>query len=246
MSSVMIVDDSQIIRYRLRDMLKRKEFDVIAEAEDGRQAVRMYKESRPDIVTMDLTMPHMDGIAAINAILEYDSQAKIIVISAMGQKFKVLQALKAGAQHFIVKPFDDDKIVQVLHEVLGTNAEDNDGGEAAQNDELPVVNEETGSQPGYLIENNRGTFTIKLFKQPSREESDELFSIIHSLIYIKPLTIVFDFTNIEYLDINFVHSLSAVIDKINSVKGSYSLCASSEKFVSYIKSMHIENMTVFI
>lgn len=119
MNKVLIVDDSWIIRYRLKEVLKRKGFDIVAEAEDGIEGVKLYKKYQPDIVTMDVTMPKMDGIDAVKSILEFDAQAKIVMISAMGQRFKVVQALKAGAIHFIVKPFDDAKIVQVLQEILG-------------------------------------------------------------------------------------------------------------------------------
>ena len=93
-------------------------FDELVEASNGAEAITTYAAVKPDVVTMDVTMPEMDGITALKKILEVDSQAKIIVCSAMGQKDIVLEAIKAGAKHFIVKPIDEAKVVATVNAIL--------------------------------------------------------------------------------------------------------------------------------
>ncbi len=116
---VLITDDTAFMRMTLKNVLEKNGFEVVAEAEDGIQAIQKYEEVQPDLVTMDITMPNMDGITAIKKIMEKDPQARIVVVSAMGQKALVIEALNSGAKDFIVKPFQPDRIVEALQKVGG-------------------------------------------------------------------------------------------------------------------------------
>lgn len=116
---VLITDDTAFMRMTLRNILEKNGYEVVGEAEDGQVAVEKYAELKPDLVTMDITMPRMDGITAIKKIIEGDSQAKIIVCSAMGQKALVIEALNAGARDFIVKPFQAERIINAIQKVMG-------------------------------------------------------------------------------------------------------------------------------
>ncbi len=116
---VLITDDTAFMRMTLRNVLEKNGYEVVAEAEDGFQAVEKYQQVKPDLVTMDITMPNMDGITAIKKIMASDPQAKIVVVSAMGQKALVIEALNSGAKDFIVKPFQPDRIVEALQKVGG-------------------------------------------------------------------------------------------------------------------------------
>jgi two-component system chemotaxis response regulator CheY len=116
---VLITDDTAFMRMTLRNVLEKNGYEVVGEAEDGYQAVEQYMLSKPDLVTMDITMPNMDGITAIKKIMEKDPEAKIVVVSAMGQKALVIEALNSGAKDFIVKPFQPDRIVEALQKVGG-------------------------------------------------------------------------------------------------------------------------------
>ncbi|MBB6216224.1 two-component system chemotaxis response regulator CheY [Anaerosolibacter carboniphilus] len=118
MAKVMIVDDAAFMRMSLRIMLEKNGFEILAEAENGDMAISMYKELRPDIVTMDITMPDMGGIDALKAIRQLDPKAKIVMISAMGQESMVRDAVMNGAKSFVVKPFKEDQVVQTLNKVL--------------------------------------------------------------------------------------------------------------------------------
>jgi len=102
----------------IKDILKKNGFEVCGEAEDGAQAVERFKELRPDIITMDITMPKLDGIGAVREIKKLDPAAKVVMCSAMGQQAMVVDAIQAGAVDFIVKPFQHDRVVEALRKAL--------------------------------------------------------------------------------------------------------------------------------
>jgi two-component system chemotaxis response regulator CheY len=119
MSKVLIVDDAAFMRMMIKDILEKNGFEVTGEGNNGIKAVELYKKERPDVVTMDITMPDMDGIEAVKAIKALDPSAKIIMCSAMGQQSMVMDAIKAGAKDFIVKPFQPDRVLEAIKKVLG-------------------------------------------------------------------------------------------------------------------------------
>lgn len=115
---ILIVDDAAFMRMMIKNILSKNGYEVIGEAENGRQAVGMYMEGKPDLVTMDITMPDMDGLEAVKAIRESDTSANIIMCSAMGQQSMVMDAIQAGAKDFIVKPFQQDRLLQAVERAL--------------------------------------------------------------------------------------------------------------------------------
>ncbi|CAN7429178.1 MULTISPECIES: response regulator [Bacillaceae] len=117
-NKILIVDDAAFMRMMIKDILTKNGFDVVGEAADGSQAVDKYKELKPDLVTMDITMPEKDGIAALKEIKSIDASAKIIMCSAMGQQAMVIDAIQAGAKDFIVKPFQADRVIEAIQKAL--------------------------------------------------------------------------------------------------------------------------------
>jgi len=120
---VLIVDDAMFMRNMIAEIFngkkyKEEDFQVIAEAENGIEAVEKYKEHNPDIVTMDIVMPEMTGIEALKEIMNMDSGANVIMCSALGQDSLVMEALDAGAKDFIVKPFQPEKVLDVVIRIL--------------------------------------------------------------------------------------------------------------------------------
>ncbi|MEC2076968.1 response regulator [Metabacillus fastidiosus] len=115
---ILIVDDAAFMRMMIKDILTKNGYDVVGEAADGAQAVEKYKELQPDLVTMDITMPEMDGIAALKAIKEINANARVIMCSAMGQQAMVIDAIQAGAKDFIVKPFQADRVLEAVGKTL--------------------------------------------------------------------------------------------------------------------------------
>lgn len=115
--SVLIVDDAAFMRLMIKDILTRNGFDVCGEAANGYQAIEKYAETKPDLVLMDITMPEMNGLEALKVIKEADNSAKVIMCSALGQQDMVMEAIQNGAQDFIVKPFQEAKLVQAVNKL---------------------------------------------------------------------------------------------------------------------------------
>ena len=118
MSTVMIVDDSKTSRHMLRSILMQHGYEVVAEAENGLEGYEKYCEFNPDFVTLDITMPIMDGIEALVKIKEYDIDAKVIMVTASGQKKKMLDAIKLGAVDFVTKPYETSQIIGIIESIL--------------------------------------------------------------------------------------------------------------------------------
>ena len=115
---ILVVDDAAFMRMLLKDILGNGGFEIAGEATSGAEAVRKYKELQPDLVTMDIMMPDMDGIQAVQEIKALDPNARIIMCSAMGQKEMVVEAIKAGAKDFIIKPFQAERILETLEKTM--------------------------------------------------------------------------------------------------------------------------------
>ncbi len=119
MASILVVDDAAFMRMMIKDILTKHGYEVVGEAENGNEAVEKYKELSPDLVTMDITMPEKDGIQALKEIKQVDSNAKVIMCSAMGQQAMVIEAIQSGAKDFIVKPFQAERVIESVKKILG-------------------------------------------------------------------------------------------------------------------------------
>lgn len=120
MAKIMIVDDAAFMRMMLKTMLSEGGHQVIAEAGNGQEALKAYAIEKPDLVTMDITMPEMDGIEAVKEIKKIDPDAKVVMCSAMGQQGMVVSAISAGAKDFIVKPFQKDRVLAAINKILSS------------------------------------------------------------------------------------------------------------------------------
>lgn len=115
---ILICDDTMFMRKILKELLVNNGYEVVGEAENGKVAVEKYDMLKPDLILMDITMPEMDGITALNKIMEKDSNAKVIICSAMGQENMVISAIRGGAKDFIVKPFENERVTQAIANVI--------------------------------------------------------------------------------------------------------------------------------
>ncbi len=118
-NKVLIVDDATFMRMMIKDFLTKNGYEVCGEADNGAKAVLKYKELTPDLVIMDITMPKVDGIQAVKEIMKFNESAKIIMCSAMGQQGMVIEAIQAGAKDFIVKPFQENRIIEAVKKIIG-------------------------------------------------------------------------------------------------------------------------------
>lgn len=115
---ILITDDALFMRVTLKNILTQHGFEVVGEAQNGIESVEMYRRLKPDLVTMDITMPDLDGIGALKQIRAEDPDAVVVMCTAMGQKNLVVQAIQAGAKDFIIKPFQPDRVVEALGKLL--------------------------------------------------------------------------------------------------------------------------------
>ncbi len=122
MAKVLVVDDALFMRRMLSDILKKEGIEICGEAENGKDAIQKYQLLKPDLVTMDIVMPkieEIDGIGAVKEIIKVDPQAKIIMVSAMGQHSLVVEAIQAGAKDFVTKPFQPSRVIEAVKRALG-------------------------------------------------------------------------------------------------------------------------------
>lgn len=117
--NILVTDDAAFMRLMLKDILIKNGYNVIGEAQNGIEAVDKYKELKPDLVTLDITMPEMDGLTALKHLKEADPNAKVIMCSAMGQQAMVIEAIQSGAKDFIVKPFQPDRVIDAVKKIIG-------------------------------------------------------------------------------------------------------------------------------
>ncbi len=122
MAKILIVDDSRTSKKVLKDILERGGHSVVGEAGNGEEAAKLYESLKPDVVTMDITMPVLDGIGGLKLIREQDPAAKVIMVTAAGQKEKMMEALKIGAMEFVNKPFEEEKILEAIAECMKKEA----------------------------------------------------------------------------------------------------------------------------
>ena len=119
MARVLITDDAAFMRMMIKNILTSNGHEVVGEAANGVQAVEQYSVLKPDVTTMDITMPEKDGIAALKEIMAAHPSARVIMCSALGQEAKVIESIRSGAKDFVVKPFQQDRVLAALDKALG-------------------------------------------------------------------------------------------------------------------------------
>ncbi len=119
MARVLVVDDAAFMRKMVSDALSKGGHEVVGEAGNGVEAVAQYQALKPEVTTLDITMPEKDGLAALREIIALDPAARVIMCSALGQESKVLESIKAGAKDFVVKPFQPDRVIEAVGKALG-------------------------------------------------------------------------------------------------------------------------------
>jgi two-component system, chemotaxis family, chemotaxis protein CheY len=119
MARVLVVDDAAFMRKMVTDALSGGGHEVVGEAGNGNEAVSRFQELRPDVMTLDITMPEKDGLDALREIIAVDPGAKVIMCSALGQESKVLESIKLGAKDCVVKPFQPDRVISAVAKALG-------------------------------------------------------------------------------------------------------------------------------
>ncbi|MFZ5351525.1 MAG: response regulator [Bacillota bacterium] len=251
MARILIVDDSIIMRRNLKVILTQAGHEIVAEASNGKEAFVEYEKHMPDLVTMDITMPVLNGIDAVKKIIGSFPDAKIIMISALDQRNMVFEALENGAKHYIIKPITPDKVLTVLDAVLedtssgkNENAAEGDSfvnskarEEAAQTDARQDI------QP-FTIENKDGTFVVTVSESLDAQNFAPLSMAVQGFMFIKPLSLVFNFSDINDMDADMLNKLVDIINKIKSIGGNVKVISGSNRISEALrlKGIIVETM----
>lgn len=215
MARVLIVDDALIMRKMIGKIVEKAGHIVVSEAVNGEQAIEMYQKYSPDVVTMDITMPEMDGIQALARIIAYDANAKIIMVSALGQQHKVMEALDYGAKGYILKPITEEKIIAVIKQVIGVEG-------------CPLLSANSVFECGekrnqescdavflpFAFENKDGCSSFTIRGEFACEDFSKLMAEVQRMLLDNPLEIVFNFIHSDVLNGGVVNSFIDIIDRI--------------------------------
>src|SRR6056297_622523 len=217
---IIIADDSILMRRNLKSILKQLGYNVIAEAANGQEAVELYKRLKPDVMTMDISMPVMDGIEAVNQIVHLYPDANIIMISALNQKEMVFKAIERGAKYYIIKPFKIDMVAKALEQVFEAKRKVPQGkGVVRPLDSNPKDQE---SPSGYVVSNENGVFIIKLYSGLNNKQSIELKGTIQGLLSIPRVKITFDLSACPFAD-QVLSKLQPYTDMIKQTGGTFDI-----------------------
>ncbi len=239
MPSILVVDDSPIMRKNLKAILTKSGYTVVAEAANGLDAYYAFEQHRPDLVTMDITMPVMDGIQATKKITTAFPEARIVVISAFDQRTMLFEAMENGAKHYIIKPITAEKLLTVIGNVLEAGSEqDQASTETAAVAEQDRVEE---AVPTLSIENHNGRFVINLAEQLTLRHLDALQQAVQGLFFIKPLYIVLQFGK-EQLTEEIIARVAEIISLIKQAGGSVALQTQNQQLQSHmmLRSLDVE------
>lgn len=242
MARVLIVDDSAIMRRNLKAILVQAGHTVVGEAINGGQAHLMYRTYVPDLVTMDITMPKVNGIEAVKLIKKEFSDAKIVMVSALDQRGMVLESLKQGANHYIIKPITSETVIDVVNKVLGI---------------IPVKTHEEGLQSEknvpeaddtapFNIENVDNTFQIRLSPSLTEDSFTMLMQTVQGLMIVKPLQVLVNFSSIETLPEPLLYKIAGIVQAVKNSKGIIRVVAQNMDFVKTVKEIKIDNLSEVI
>ncbi|MGE5390939.1 MAG: response regulator [Deltaproteobacteria bacterium] len=236
MSRILIVDDSTIARRNLKTILQKAGHTVVAEADNGMQAVREYSLHKPDLVTMDITMPVMDGVAAVRKITEEFPDANIIVISAIDQKPMIMKAVEAGAKHYILKPFQPEKVLAAVNLVTGNLP---GKAQAAIMGHRGFAAASVQDTEPFRIENRNGAFIVNISQYFVSDHVPLLVDKTNPLLQAKPLRMIFDFGNTEIKDTSLMPLLSQLISSVKDAGGLVLAKTSDQRLANFLESQGI-------
>lgn len=244
MATVLIVDDSSMARRNLKNILVSAGHIVLAEATNGVQAFVEYENHKPDLVTMDITMPILNGIDSTKKIMHSYPNAKVIIVSALNQKLMILDALQNGAKHYIVKPFSYEKVIEVVNEVLQLSCKSSvnvfncsiDQKQSAYNASPRYVqqhNEQTFIRP-FFIESKDGVSVINISKSMCNTNLSALKLGVQRLSLSKPIKVVFNFGDVEIIEDDTFKGIKELFKNLLTLEGSCIMTSSNQNFVMNI------------
>lgn len=233
MANILVVDDALMMRKAIGNLLGKAGHTVIAEAANGEQAVAAYIKYRPDLVTMDITMPDVDGIDALGQIRAFDPEAKVVMVSALGQKHKVFDALQNGAKAYILKPFTEDKLMNVLNELLGTAPGASSG---FQPELVPMAwDQNRTGKPAFSVENQRDGVVITMRREFAPLDFGELAKAVEDFLASKCSAITFDFTCSPVLQGKTAAAYRQILERVVAGGTQLQIKCYAQEYVLYLR-----------
>ncbi|WP_373325519.1 response regulator [Sporomusa paucivorans] len=214
MARVLVVDDALMMRKTIASFLSKAGHVVVEEAANGEQAVMAYKKHRPDLVTMDITMPDVDGIDALVRIMAFDANAKVVMVSALGQKHKVFDALQNGAKGYILKPFTEDKLLNILNELLGATTGTTGGFRPELVPPVAWDNKQITPQLPFTVETGESGPVITMTEEFKPLDFGELTKVTETLLANHLAEITFDFTYSNALHSKTAASFRQIMERV--------------------------------
>ncbi|PKM96410.1 MAG: hypothetical protein CVU84_01470 [Firmicutes bacterium HGW-Firmicutes-1] len=215
MAKVLIVDDSMVMRNNIEYIFLEAGHEIVGKASDGKQATVLYKELQPDIVTMDISMPIMNGVDAVTQIIEIDPEARIIMISALNQKQMLFEAINRGAKHYVLKPVETKSLLKIVNQVLSEK------GRTSPKPNTVKTSTSNDKQPAFHVENNNGTFIIHFSRVMKERDITSLDLVMQGLMQVKPLRMVIDIGNIEHLGNQVLKYIEQLSERVKQVGGDW-------------------------
>jgi len=190
-------------------------------------------------------MPKVNGIEAVNEIITKFPEAKIIMVSALDQKHMVLEALKCGAKHYIIKPINPEKLVAVINKVLGIEPQTTDTIKSETVKEMEPIKAQVEEEPAnpFIIKNINSVFNIEITKSFSIDNAGSLLQATQGLLYVQPLNVVIDFGIIEVFSIDLLNKIAEITNLILGANGKVTLTSQNKKFINFVKEKHISGLS---
>lgn len=218
MAKILVVDDSIVMRKNLSSILEGNGHEVIGEASNGRQAISQYEKLKPDVMTMDISMPIMSGVEAVQQIIAKYPEAKIVMVSAVNQKKMVFNAINSGAKHYIVKPIDSENLLSVVNEVVQTD----------YSLESDNSDDNNANVQGFEINNVEGKFVIKFNSCLDKSDHNLLKMAVNGILFIKPLRVEMDFDALTTIEKEVIDPILQLAHTIEESDGEVGYSATSD------------------
>ncbi|QGQ96343.1 response regulator [Paenibacillus psychroresistens] len=231
MATILIVDDSILMRRNLRVLLAEAGHEVVAEASNGMEGYREYAKHLPDLVTMDITMPIMSGLDSLKKIIATYPNAKVVMISALDQKSMVFEAIQNGAMHYILKPITLEKMLMTINTVLDL-PQDKREGDSIEDGKLLAASK--FDQP-FVIDNKNGIFIITVYPNLDEVSMSSINTAMQGFLFIKPLKVVFHF-ELETLTDLELKSFTDYILAIKAAGGMVGIVCPNLRLIRQMKS----------
>ncbi|HEY3426743.1 MAG TPA: response regulator [Negativicutes bacterium] len=245
MARVLVVDDALMMRKTIGTILLKAGHVIVDEAANGEQAVLAYKKHLPELVTMDITMPGVDGIEALGQIVSFDPEAQVVMVSALGQRHKVFDALQAGAKGYVLKPLQEERFLSTINDVLATNSCRNslpgtiDGQRKVAAQATPIgtyADKSWISEKPFTVENKDMTYHITIIKEFVPADFEALLEAVQQLLIRKPLGATFKFTCCKALNSKVASNFLEIMTLVPAEGGLLRIICYTQDYMVFFRN----------